>query len=46
VKIPELSDKFGVKRKNLFIWFATTGRRNPAIKKVGESHYRLEGSGA
>jgi hypothetical protein len=45
VKIPELSDKFGVKRKNLFIWFATTGRRNPAIKKVGESHYRLEDSG-
>jgi hypothetical protein len=42
VKIPELADKFGVKRKNLFIWFATTGRRNPAIKKVGESHYRLE----
>ncbi len=44
VKIPELADKFGVKRKNLFIWFATTGRRNPSIKKVGESHYRLEGA--
>lgn len=42
VKVPDLADKFGVKRKNLFIWFATTGRRNPAIKKVGESHYRLE----
>jgi len=42
VKIPDLADKFGVKRKNLFIWFATTGRRNPAIKKVGESHYRLD----
>lgn len=46
VKIPDLADKFGVKRKNLFIWFATTGRRNPAIKKMGESHYRLEGSAA
>lgn len=42
VKIPELADKLGVNRKNLFIWFATTGRRNPAIKKIGESHYRLE----
>jgi hypothetical protein len=42
VRIPELADKLGVNRKNLFIWFATTGRRNPAIKKIGESHYRLE----
>jgi hypothetical protein len=42
IKIPDLADKLGVKRKNLFIWFATTGRRNAQIKKIGESHYRLD----
>lgn len=42
VKVADLSAKFGVKRRNLFIWFATTGRKNKAIKKVGESHYVLE----
>ncbi len=42
VKVADLSKEFGVKRRNLFIWFATTGRKNKAIKKVGESHYVLE----
>ncbi len=42
VKVSDLADNLGVKRKNLFIWFATTGRRNSGIKKVAESHYRLE----
>ena len=42
VKVADLAEKFGVKRRNLFIWFATTGRKNKAIKKVGESHYILE----
>lgn len=42
IKVADLSEKFGVKRRNLFIWFATTGRKNKAIKKVGESHYVLE----
>ena len=42
VKVADLSAKLGAKRRNLFIWFATTGRKNTAIKKVGESHYVLE----
>lgn len=42
LKVRQLSDKLGVKYKNLFIWFATTGKKNKSIKKVGEAHYRLD----
>ena len=42
MKVRDLSDKLGVKYKNLFIWFATTGKKNKGIKKVGEAHYRLD----
>ncbi len=42
IKVASLAEKLGTKRRNLFIWFATTGRKNKAIKKVGESHYVLE----
>ena len=43
IKVRALADKMGVKHKNLFIWFATTGKKNRAIKKVGEAHYRYDG---
>jgi hypothetical protein len=43
VKVRQLADDLGVKHKNLFIWFATTGKKNKSIKKVGEAHYRYEG---
>jgi hypothetical protein len=26
----------------LHIWFATTGKKNKAIKKVGKGHYQLK----
>lgn len=42
VKVREIAEKLGVKYKNLFIWFATTGKKNKAIKKLGEAQYRLE----
>ncbi len=42
VTVRDLAAKLGVKVKNLFIWFATTARKNPNIKKVGEAHYKLE----
>jgi hypothetical protein len=42
IKVRQLADDLGVKHKNLFIWFATTGKKNKAIKKVGEAHYRFE----
>lgn len=43
LKVRQLADKLGVKYKNLFIWFATTGKKNKSIKKVGEAHYRYDG---
>ena len=42
VKVVELAKKIGVKGTNLHIWFATTGKKNPAIKKVGKGHYQLK----
>lgn len=42
VKVNDLAKKLNVPPKNLFIWFATTGKRNRAIKKVAPAHYRLE----
>jgi len=42
VKVRALADELGVKHRNLYIWFATTGKKNKAIKKVGEAHYRLD----
>ena len=42
IKVRELAALLGVNPKNLFIWFATTGKKNKAIKKTGEGQYRLE----
>lgn len=43
MKVREIADKIGlVKHKNLFIWFATTGKKNSAIKKIGEARYAIE----
>jgi hypothetical protein len=41
VTIKELSEKLGVGYKNIAVWFATTGRKNKAIKKVAPAKYRL-----
>ncbi len=43
VKVVDLAKKLGVKGTNLHIWFATTGKKNPGIKKVGKGHYKLAG---
>jgi len=43
VKVVDLSKKLGVKGANLHIWFATTGKKLPGIKKVGKGHYKLVG---
>lgn len=40
ITVRELAIKLGVKKyKNLFIWFATTGKKNKAIKKIGPARY-------
>lgn len=41
VKVGDLAKKLGVKPGNVFSWFYTTGKKNTAIKKVGEARYAL-----
>jgi hypothetical protein len=41
MKLRDLAEKLGTKYGNLSVWFATTGKKNKAIKKIGEAHYRL-----
>lgn len=41
VKVGDLAKKLGVKPGNVFSWFYTTGKKNSAIKKVGEARYAL-----
>ena len=41
VKVTELANTLKVKAGNLHVWFATTGKKNPAIKKAGKGHYKL-----
>ena len=43
VKVTELANALKVKAGNLHVWFATTGKKNPAIKKAGKGHYKLVG---
>lgn len=42
ITVKELSDKLGVPYKNIYIWFVTTGKKNPSIKRVGPAQYKLE----
>jgi len=41
VKVADLAKTLKIKGTNLHVWFATTGKKNPKIKKVGKGHYRL-----
>lgn len=43
IKVAELAKTLKVKGVNLHVWFATTGKKNKAIKKVGKGHYKLQG---
>lgn len=40
-RVGDLAERFGVKATNLFVWFATTGRKNKAIRKIAPGHYRI-----
>jgi len=42
VKVVELAKTLKVKGPNLHIWFATTGKKNKGIKKIGKGHYQLK----
>jgi hypothetical protein len=41
VTVRELSEKIGAPYKNIYIWFATTGKKNNKIKKIAPATYRL-----
>jgi DNA replication initiation complex subunit (GINS family) len=41
VKVSALAKTLKIKGTNLHVWFATTGKKNPAIKKIGKGHYKL-----
>jgi hypothetical protein len=41
VTVRAIAQRIGAKKKNIYIWFATTGKKNRAIKKVGPATYRL-----
>lgn len=42
INVRDLAEKLGANYKNIYIWFATTGKKNPKIKKLGKAQYRLE----
>ena len=41
ITVSDLSKKVGAKYKNVYIWFATTGKKNAKIKKVAPATFRL-----
>ena len=43
ISVGDLSTKLGLKYKNVYIWFATTGKKNSQVKKVAPATYALVG---
>ena len=43
VRVSELSKKFRLPVRNLFVWFATTGKKYKGIKKIAPGRYRFDG---
>jgi hypothetical protein len=41
LRVKEIANTLRVKDKNIFVWFATTGKKNPDIRKVAEATYCL-----
>lgn len=41
ITVREIADRIGSKRKNIYIWFATTGKNYPQIKKIGTGQYKV-----
>jgi phosphatidylserine/phosphatidylglycerophosphate/cardiolipin synthase-like enzyme len=41
ITVRDLAEKLGANYKNIYIWFATTGKKNPSVKKLGPAQYRL-----
>ena len=41
LKVPDLSKKIGVKSQNVHVWFSSTGKKLPEIKRLGKGHFKL-----
>lgn len=41
LKVPDLSKKIGVKNANVHVWFSSTGKKLPEVKKVGKGHFKF-----
>jgi len=41
LKVPELSKKIGVKSQNVHVWFSSTGKKLPEIKRIGKGQFKL-----
>jgi transposase-like protein len=41
ITVKDIAEKVGVPYKNVFIWFATTGKKNPKVKKVAPATFKL-----
>ena len=44
MQVKDLASSLGAKLPNIHAWFQSSGKRIPALKKIGRGHYRLEGS--
>jgi len=42
VKVTELSKKLGVKNQNVHVWFSSTGKKHPEIKRIGKGHFKIQ----
>ena len=42
MKVTDLSKKIGVKNANVHVWFSSTGKKLPEIKRLGKGHFKLE----
>jgi hypothetical protein len=41
ITVRDIAEKLGANYKNIYILFATTGKKNSQVKKVGPAQYRL-----
>ena len=41
MSVKELAEKAGTNYRNVAVWFATTGKKNPKIKKLAPATYKL-----
>jgi hypothetical protein len=41
VSVREIANRIGANYRNIYIWFATTGKKNRAVKKIAPAQYRL-----